>query len=88
MSTPVTNRAAYPTRVTKWGLILLGIVCLGIGLWFATGAFVDLDFMNVNHMNGWSRSVIFEMSFAVMLMASGPWCMLQGIRSTVRHTRP
>ena len=88
MSTPVTARAAYPTRVTKWGLMLLGIVCLGIGLWFATGAFVDLDFMNVNHINGWPPSVIVEISFAVMLMAFGPWYTLQGIRSTVRYTRP
>ena len=85
MSTPVTARGAYPTRVTKWGLMLLGIVCLGIGLWFATGAFVDLDFMDVNHLNGWPASVIIEIGTAVILMGVGPWCLLHAIRSRGRH---
>ncbi len=72
-------------RVANWGLMLLGIVCLGIGLCFATGAFVDLDFIDVNHLKSWPPQVIIEMSIAMMLMVFGPWCLLQGIRSTVRH---
>jgi hypothetical protein len=72
-------------RVANWSLMLLGIGCLGIGLCFATGAFVDLDFIHVNHLKSWPPQVIVEMSIAMILMGFGPWCLLQGIRSIVRH---
>ena len=37
MSEPVLDPPANPIRGTSWGLMLLGLVCLGMGLWFATG---------------------------------------------------
>jgi hypothetical protein len=85
MSEPVLARAADAIRIANRGLMLLGIVCLGTGLLFATGAFVDLDFINRNHLNTWPPQVIIEMSIAMMLMSFGPWCLLQGFRSTVDH---
>jgi hypothetical protein len=83
MSKPVIARAADPIRAANWGLMLLGIVFLGIGLWSATGAFVDLDFINVHHLNSWPHQVNIEMSIAIILMGLGPWCVLRGIRSPV-----
>jgi hypothetical protein len=60
--------------------MLLGFVCVGIGLWFATAAFVDLDYMNVNHLSSWPFQVVIEISIAMMLIGFGPWCLLLGIR--------
>lgn len=68
--------------VSNWGLMSLGIACLGIGLWFAIGALVDLDFMNANHLKCWPSQVIMEISIALILMGLGPWCVLQGIRTS------
>jgi hypothetical protein len=85
MSKLVLAPAANPIRVANWGLMLLGVVCLGIGLSSAIGAFVDLDFMDVNHLNGWPASVIIEIGVAVILMGFGPWCLLHAIRSRGRH---
>ena len=85
MSKPVLAPAAKSIRVTNWGLMLLGIVCLGIGLWFATGAVVDLDFMKFNHLNSWPSQVIIEISIAITMIGFGPWCLLYGFRATVRH---
>jgi hypothetical protein len=47
MSKLVLTPVANPIRVAHWGPMLLGIVCLGIGLWFAIGAFVDIDFISI-----------------------------------------
>jgi hypothetical protein len=80
MSGPVLDPPVKPIHGTKWGLMLLGFVCLGIGLCFATGAFVDLDYMSVNHLNGWPFQVVLEISIAIMLIGFGPWCFLLGIR--------
>ena len=80
MARPVLAPVARPIRAANWGLIILGIICLGIGLWFAIGAVVDIDFMNDNHMKGWPRQVITEIVVAMTLMGFGPWCLLQGIR--------
>jgi hypothetical protein len=86
MSNPVVAPAANPIRVARRGFILLGVVCLGIGLFYAAAATVDLDFIDRNHVKIWPPQVIIEMSVAVMLMGFGPWCLLRGIRSpTVRH---
>jgi hypothetical protein len=85
MSKPVVALATNPIRVARWSLILLGIVCLVIGLLYATAATVDLDFIDRNHLKIWPPQVIIEMSVATMLMGFGPWCLLRGIRSTVAH---
>jgi hypothetical protein len=85
MSKPVLAPTASPSRVASRGPMLLGIGCLGIGLWFATGAFVDLDFIHVNHLNNWPTQVIIELGIAMMLMSFGPWCLLQSVRSIARH---
>jgi len=85
LSKPVLAPAANPIRVANWGPMLLGVVCLGIGLWFAVGAFVDLDYMDVNHLDGWPPSVIIEIGVAMTLMCIGPWCLLHGIRSPSRR---
>jgi hypothetical protein len=79
--------AARLVRVGEWGLMLLGIAGLGIGLLFASGAYVDLDFINVNHLNSWPSQVIVEISFAMMLMGAGPWCILQAFRSRARRRK-
>jgi hypothetical protein len=68
--------------VANWGLMFLGIACLGIGLWFAVGAFVDLDFMNANHLRRWPSQVIIETGIAMILIGLGPWCLLQGVRTS------
>jgi hypothetical protein len=62
--------------------MLFGLVCLGIGLWFATAAFVDLDFKNVNHMNGRSSQVVIEISTSLMLIGFGPRRLLRGKRGS------
>jgi hypothetical protein len=86
MSKTVLTAADNPLRIANWSLMLLGIVCLGIGLWSATGAVVDLDFLNANHLNGWPLQVITEMCIAIVLMGFGPWCLLRGRRNpTIRH---
>jgi hypothetical protein len=85
MSEPVLAPVANPSRATKWGLMFLGIVCLGIGMWSASGAFVDLDFINVNSLNSWPPQVIIEISIALMQMNFGLWCLLEGVRSTGRN---
>jgi hypothetical protein len=85
MSNPVPARSTNPIRVAHWGLIVLGVVCLGIGLLYATAASVDIDFIDCYHLKTWPLEVIIEMSVAVMLMGFGPWCLLRGIRSTVAH---
>jgi hypothetical protein len=85
MSKPVLAPAANPMGVAHWGLMLLGIVCLGIGLLYATAVFVDLDCISRNHLNTWPPQVIIEMSIAILVMGCGPWCLLQGIRSMVAH---
>ena len=81
MSKPILTPKANPIRVANWGPMLLGIACLGIGLWFAIAAFVDLDFIHVNHLNTWPTPVIIEIGIAMLLMGFGPWCLLQGVRS-------
>jgi hypothetical protein len=63
----------------------LGVAFLGIGLWSATGAVVDLDLINDHHPNSWPHQVVVEMGIAIMLMGFGPWCLLRGIRSPVRQ---
>jgi hypothetical protein len=83
MAKPVLAPVAHPIRVANWGLMLLGIICLGIGLWFATGAVVDIDFMNANHLKRWSPHVITEIVVSMTLMGFGPWCLLQGIRKSL-----
>jgi hypothetical protein len=83
MAKPVVAPVAHPIRVANWGLMLLGIICLGIGLWFATGAVVDIDFMNDNHLKRWPPQVIAEIVVAMTLMGFGPWCFLQGIRKSM-----
>jgi hypothetical protein len=82
MAKPILVPEAHAVRVANWGLRFLGIVCLGIGLLFAIGAVVDLDFMIANHLNGWPPQVIIEIGIAMMLMGFGPWCLLQRIRAT------
>jgi hypothetical protein len=82
MPKPVLAPVAHPIRVANWGLILLGITCLGIGLWFATGTVVDIDFMNDNHLKRWPPQVITEIVVTIILMSFGPWCLLQGIRKS------
>jgi hypothetical protein len=86
VSDPVVVPSANPIRVARWGFVLLGVVCLGIGLFYATAAIVDLDFIDRNYLKAWPPQVVIEMSAAVMLMGLGPWCLLRGIRNpTVRH---
>jgi hypothetical protein len=85
MSKSVVAPATNPIRVAHWGPILLGILCLGIGLWFAIGVLINLDFIFLNHLTGWPTQVIVEICIAMMLMCLGPWCLLQGIRSSIRH---
>ena len=83
MAKPVVAPVAHPIRVANWGLIFLGIICLGFGLWFATGAVVDIDFMNDNHLKRWSPQVITEIVVTIILMGFGPWCLLQGIHKSL-----
>jgi hypothetical protein len=85
MSNPIPAPVTKPLRVVRWALVLLGVVCLGIGLLFVTAAYVDLDFIDRNHLNSWPSQVVMKLSVAIMLMGVGPWCLLQGIRSTVAH---
>jgi hypothetical protein len=85
MSNPVLAPSTNPIRVAHWGLILLGLACLGMGLFYASAASVDFDFIDRNHLKTWPPQVIIEVSVAVMLMGFGPWCLLRGIRSTVAH---
>jgi hypothetical protein len=85
MSKPIVAPATNCSRVGHWGSVLLGIACLGSGLWFAIGVSVNLDFIHVNHMKSWPLQVIIEIGIAMMLMCLGPWCLLQGIRSSIRH---
>ncbi len=72
MAKPVLAPVAHPIRGANWGLILLGIICLGIGLWLATGAVVNIDFMNDNHLKRWPPQVITEIVVAMTLMGFGP----------------
>ena len=83
MARQVVAPVALLIRVANWGLILLGIICLGIGLCFATGAVVDIDFMNDNQLKRWPPQVITEIVVTIILMAFGPWCLLQGIRKSL-----
>ena len=83
MAKPVLAPVVHPIRDANWGLILLGIICLGIGLWFATGTVVNIDFMNDNHLKRWSPRVITEIVVAMTPMGVGPWCLLQGIRKSM-----
>jgi H+/Cl- antiporter ClcA len=85
MSDPVFAQAANPIRVARWSLILLGVVCLGIGVLYATAATVDLDFIDRNHLKTWPHQVLTEMSIAIIMMGFGPWCLLRGMRSPVRQ---
>jgi hypothetical protein len=85
MSEPDIARAANPIRAANGGLMLLGVAFLGIGLWSATGAFVDLDVINVHHPKSWPHQLLTEMSIAIILMGFGPWCLLRGFRSPVRQ---
>jgi hypothetical protein len=41
----------------------------------------------VKHLKNWPTqpNFIVEISIARILMAFGPWCLLRGIHSTVRH---
>ncbi len=87
MSRPVPAPRAKPRRIANWGPMLLGIVCLGIGLVFAIGAFVDLDYMDANHLDSWPLTVIIEIGVAVILAVFGPWCLLLGIRAPVVRSR-
>ena len=82
MAKPVPAPVVHPIRVANWGLILLGIICLGIGLWFATGAVVDIDFLNDNRLKRWPPQVITEIVVTMTLMGFGPWCLLHGIRKS------
>jgi len=77
--------APNPGRIANWGWITLGAVCLGISLWSATGAIVDLDYRDVYQLDRWATSVIIEIGVAAILMVFGPWCLLHGIRSRRRH---
>jgi hypothetical protein len=81
MAKTVRARAAHTVRIANWGLMFLGIACLGIGLWLAIGAVVDLDFMNANHLKRWPLQVIIEIGIAILLMGFGPWCLLQRFRA-------
>ncbi len=85
MSHPVPAPRANPRRIANWGPMLLGILCLGIGLVFAIGAFVDLDYMDANHLDTWPPTVIMEIGVAVILAVFGPWCLLHGIRAPGRQ---
>jgi hypothetical protein len=76
-----SGRTSHSCR--QLGLILLGFTCLGIGLWFATGTVVDIDFMNDNHLKRWPPQVITEIVVTIILMSFGPWCLLQGIRKSL-----
>jgi hypothetical protein len=85
MPSPVPAPSANPSRIANWGPMLLGVVCLGIGVLFAIGAYVDVDFMDVNDLDRWPPSVIMEIGAAVILTVFGPWCLLHGIRSRGRQ---
>ena len=80
MSEPVIARAANPIRAANWGLMLLGVAFLGIGLWSATGAFVDLDLINVYHPNSlassgrWSRDEHRLLSSLMAASGHGACC--------------
>src|SRR5262249_33791812 len=83
MARPVPAAVAHPIHAANWGLILLGIICLGLGLWFATGTVVEIDFMNDNHLRRWPPQVMTEIVVTMILMGFGPWCLLQGIRKSL-----
>jgi hypothetical protein len=83
MTRSVPTPVAHPGHAANWWLILLGIICLGLGLWIATGAVVDIDFMNDNHLRRWPPQVVTEVVVAIVLMGVGPWCLLQGIRKSL-----
>jgi hypothetical protein len=82
MAKKVRANAAHTVRVANWGLMLFGIACLGMGLWLAIGAVVDLDYMNANHLKHWPPQVIIEIGIAMMLMGFGPWCLLHRFRAS------
>jgi hypothetical protein len=85
MSKSVLAPAVIPIRFANWGPMLVGIVCLGIGSWFAIGTLVDLDFVFANHLNSWPPQVFIEIGITMMLVGFGSWSLWRGVRSTARH---
>lgn len=85
MSKSVVGPAVNPLLLANWGPMLLGIVCLGIGFWFAIGTLINLDFMLANHNDSWPLRVIVEVGIAVTFMVFGSWFLLQGVRSSRRQ---
>jgi threonine/homoserine/homoserine lactone efflux protein len=85
MSNSVLAAVVKPVRVGKWGLMLLGVVCLGVGLLSTIGTLVDLDIIFADNLNGWTRQVIVEIGMAVTLVGFGSWSLWRGSRSVTRH---
>jgi hypothetical protein len=86
MSKSVLAAPLKPVRFANWGLMLLGMACLGLGLLPTIGTLVDLDIIFANHLHGWwPRELIIEIAIAIPLVGFGSWSLWHGIRSVTRH---
>jgi hypothetical protein len=90
LGTPQTLIAEFAKaqRASRWRdrvvwMMVLGIVCVGIGSWVASATLYNLDERFANHLDEWlPRPVMIRSCFVLLMTGLGSWTLWHSSLST------